>query len=118
MCDDGRRTDRTRTVRKVLLTVFNCQKTRFVTTERPAVSPPVHFIETNLGGPSLVFAIFAASDRVIRPSSFKSPGVTTKFAPLASEREMWPSLFVSAFAGVLGIFTVTDLSWRGTRRAC
>jgi hypothetical protein len=44
--------------------------------------------------------------------------VTTKFAPLASEREMWPSLFVSAFAGVLGIFTVTDLSWRGTRRAC
>ena len=58
----------------------------------------------NLGGPSLVLAIFFASERVMRPSSFRSPALTVKCAFLASLRLMWPSLLVSALTGVLGIF--------------
>ena len=57
-----------------------------------------------MGGPSLVLAIFFASERVMRPSSFRSPALTVKCAFLASLRLMWPSLLVSALTGVLGIF--------------
>ena len=52
----------------------------------------------------MVLAIFFASERVMRPSSFRSPALTVKCAFLASLRLMWPSLLVSALTGVLGIF--------------
>ena len=67
----------------------------------------------NFGGPSLVFAIRAASLLVIRPSSFKSPACTLKdLTALDSERLTLPSLFLSAFMdGVLGIFGA-GVRWR------